>query len=163
MDIQRRQLALQESKENKAEQSEKEKSSAVAEVRYDEVLAISSELGDTLDQVSDWSKASRSDIMSAMQKLDKWADKFQSMNKAYREFNLATSKHKRADLSERVEEVIEEVTDKYNKVVKEVREQDKSRELYSLAGSNSEQVKLPKFSGSPGEDFFTFKKKLKQD
>ena len=161
LDIQKRQLALQESKENKAEQNEKEKSSAVAEVKYDEVLAISNELGDNLDQVSDWSKASRAEIMSAMQKIDKWADKFQSMNKAYREFNLATSKHKRDDLSERVEEVIEEVTDKYNKVVKEVREQDKSRELYSLAGSNSEQVKLPKFSGSPGEDFFTFKKKLK--
>ena len=160
LDIQRRQLSLQESKENKAEQSEKEKSSAVAESKYDEVLAISSELEDSLDQVSDWSKASRAEIMSAMQKIEKWADKFQSMNKAYREYNLATSKHKRADLGEKVEQVIEELTEKYNKVVKEVREQDKNRELYSLAGSNSEQVKLPKFSGSPGEDFFSFKNKL---
>ena len=82
------------------------------------------------------------------------------MNKAYREFNMATSKYQRADLHDRVEEVIEETTVKYKKVVEQVRQQDKQRELYSLAGSNSEQVKLPKFSGSQGEDFFTFKKKL---
>ena len=98
--------------------------------------------------------------MTAMKNIDKWSDKFQLMNKAYREFNLSTSKHKKVDLTERVEEVVEELTAKYTKVVKEVRQQDKQRELYSLAGSNSEQVSLPKFSGSQAEDFFTFKKKI---
>ena len=82
------------------------------------------------------------------------------MNKAYRDYNMATSKYKRADLHDRVEEVIEEITTKYNSVVKLVRDEDKTRELYSLAGSNSEQVRLPKFSGRQSEDFFTFKKKL---
>ena len=98
--------------------------------------------------------------MSAMQSLDKWSERYQSMNKAYREYNMATSKYQRTDLHDRVEEVIEETTVKYKKVVEQVRQQDKQRELYSLAGSNSEQVKLPKISGSQGEDFFTFKKKL---
>ena len=64
------------------------------------------------------------------------------------------------DMSDKVEEVVEDTTEKYTKVVKAIRDQDKKRELYSLAGPNSEQVKLPRFSGSTGEDFLTFKKKL---
>ena len=64
------------------------------------------------------------------------------------------------DLSDKVEDLMEDTTKRFSQLVKDVREQDKSRELYSLAGANSEQVKLPKFSGSSGEDFLTFKKKL---
>ena len=41
-----------------------------------------------------------------------------------------------------------------------VQEEDKIRELYSLAGPSTEQVKLPKFSGAAGEDFSIFKSKL---
>ena len=64
------------------------------------------------------------------------------------------------DLSDKVEDLMEDTTKRFTQLVKDVREQDKNRELYSLAGANSEQVKLPKFSGSSGEDFLTFKKKL---
>ena len=160
LEIQKQQLGMLVAKETKSEQSDKDKASAEAEASYDEILATSTELEDALDQVADWSKASRAEIMSAMQKLDRWSERFQTMNKGYREFNMATSKYKRVDLSDRVEEVIEAVTTKYTKVVKEVRDEDKKRELYSLAGSNSEQVRLPKFSGSQNEDFFTFKRKL---
>ena len=39
-------------------------------------------------------------------------------------------------------------------------DQDKKRELYSLVGTPSETVRLPKFAGSLGEDFATFKSKL---
>ena len=41
-----------------------------------------------------------------------------------------------------------------------IREEDKIRELYSLAGASSEQVKLPRLSGAAGEDFSIFKSKL---
>ena len=160
LQIQKQQLELQEKRDNNAEKAEKDKAGAAAEAKYDEILATSAELEDNLDQVADWSKATRAEITSAMQSLDKWNGTYQSMNKAYREYNIATSKYQRLDLYDRVEEVIQETTTKYKKVVEQVRQQDRQRELYSLAGSNSEQVKLPKFSGSQGEDFFTFKRKL---
>ena len=56
MDIQKQQLQLQENRENKAEQVEKEKANAVADAKYDEILAASTELEDYLEQVADWSK-----------------------------------------------------------------------------------------------------------
>ena len=95
-----------------------------------------------------------------MKSLDKYAEKFSSLNAAYREFNFAISKHDQPTLRERIEELIEATTDKYKTFIEDVKKQDKTRELYSLAGANSEQVALPKFSGNTGEDFFTFKKKL---
>ena len=49
---------------------------------------------------------------------------------------------------------------KYKDVIKAIQNEDKTRELYSLAGSNKEQVKLPKFAGAWGEYFATFKSKL---
>ena len=48
----------------------------------------------------------------------------------------------------------------YSTVTKAIKEEDRKRLLYSLVGASSESVKLPKFSGSLGEDFSTFKSKL---
>ena len=82
LEIQKQQLSMLVAKETKSEQSDKDKASAEAEASYDEILATSTELEDGLDQVADWSKATRADIMSAMQNLDKWSERFQTMNKA---------------------------------------------------------------------------------
>ena len=160
LDIKRKQLELQEKLEKKTQDEEKSKANATAYVKYDEILALGCEMDEFLDEVIDWDKATRAEVISAMKNLDKWSDKFGKLNKAYREFNYATSKYMIADLSDKVEDLMEDTTNRYKKLVEQVREQDNKRELYSLAGSNSEQVSLPKFSGSFGEDFFTFKKKL---
>ena len=61
---------------------------------------------------------------------------------------------------EKVEEIIEKTSDLYSSVTKDVKEQDKQRELYSLVRSEADHVKLPKFGGSLGEDFAAFKSKL---
>ena len=66
LQIQKQQLELQEKRENKAEQAEKDRAGAAADVKYDEILATSTELEDNLDQVADWSKATRAEIMSAI-------------------------------------------------------------------------------------------------
>ena len=88
-----------------------------------------------------------------MKNLDKWGDKFSDLNKAYRGFCFATSKYMQPDMSDKVEDLMEDTTKRYKWLVEAVRGQDRSRELYSLAGANSEQVKLPKCLGSSGEDF----------
>ena len=100
-----------------------------------------------MDQVENWNEASRTEVINAMKSLDRYSDKYASLNKAYREFNFAISKHSQPDLSDKVEELMEETSDKYKKFVEDVKKQDKDRELYSLAGANSEQVALPKGHG----------------
>ena len=60
------------------------------------------QLDEHLDQLEDWSKGTRAEIITAMKSLDKWGEKFQAMNKSYREFNTAVSKYPKTDLSEKV-------------------------------------------------------------
>ena len=160
LELKKKQIELLENSSAKAVEEEKEKAKANAQDKYDEILAIGVEMDEFLDQVEDWDKATRAEVITAMKDLDKWGDKFCSLNKAYRGFCFATSKYMQPDMSDKVEELMEDTTVRYKQLVEDVKGQDKSRELYSLAGANSEQVKLPRFSGNPGEDFLTFKKKL---
>ena len=158
--IKEEQLKLVRDNQIKNEKDEKLKANALAQAKYDEVLVISTELDEFLDQIPDWKKASRSDVMIAMKELGKWASKFSELNKAYREFTVATSTYLLPNEQEKMEECLEETTRKYNEVTRDIRDEDRKRELYSLAGANSEQVKLPYLKGSVGEDFVTFKEKL---
>ena len=160
LEIKRKQVELLERSSKKAEEEERENAAASAQDQYDEILAVGIEMDEFLDQVDDWTKASRAEVITAMRNIEKWAEKFSSLNKAYRGFCLATSKYMQPDLSDKVEDLMEDTTKRYKKMVEDIKEQDKSRELYSLAGANTEQVKLPKFSGRSGEDFLTFRKKL---
>ena len=62
--------------------------------------------------------------------------------------------------SVKVEEIMDKTTTKYREVTAAVEEEDKTRELYSLADSNKEQDELTMFGGEAGEDFSTLKAKL---
>ena len=132
----------------------------MAQSKYDEILSLSMEMDDFLDKHDDWKTAPRSEVIEAMKSLDKWALKFSEMNKAHREFALATSNFMLPNESDKVEETIEDTSRRYREVIEAIKEEDKKRELYSLAGANSDQVKLPKFGGGMGEDFVSFKTKL---
>ena len=154
------QLNLMKQSQTRSEKAEKEKANALAQSKYDEILTLSIELDEFLDKTVDWSKASRSDVVTAMKSLDKWDAKFADLNKAHRDFVMATSIYSLPEESQKVEDIIEETTEKYKRVITDIQTEDKNRELYSLAGTNKEQVKLPKFGGSASEDFATFKAKL---
>ena len=143
-----------------SEEAEKDKAHAIALSNYEEILSVSEDLDESLDKIKDWSKASRSEVMTGMKSLEKWSSKFAELNKAYREFVLATSKYQLPDEPEKVECAVAATTERYKEVTAAVNDQDTMRELYSLAGSNKEQVRLPKFGGSSSEDFATFKSKL---
>ena len=73
-------------------------------------MLLSTELDTFTDKITDWSKASRSEVMTAMKSLEKWNLKFSDMNKAHREFGIATSTYLLPDEAERVEQIIEETT-----------------------------------------------------
>ena len=55
---------------------------------------------------------------------------------------------------------IQSKTRRYKEVTAAIEEEDKLRELYSLAGNKKEQVEMPKFGGGVREDLSTFKAKL---
>ena len=158
--LKERQIELMEENQIKADKEKKTKANAVANSKYEEIMLVSTELDDCLDKITDWGKATRSEVMTAMKSIETWGQKFSTLNKAHREFTMATSTYMLPDESTRVEEVIEETTKKFKEVTEAIELEDKKRELYSLAGSNKEQVKLPRFGGSSGEDFSTFKSKL---
>ena len=167
IEIRERELKLKEEQvdllrksQSKLERTERTKANALAQSKYEEILHVSSEIEEFIDKVTDWSKATRSEVMTAMKSLEKWSIKFDDLNRAHREFILATSDYMLPSESQSVEEVMPEITKKYKDVVAAIQHEDKIRELYSLAGSNKEQVKLPKFAGAAGEDFATFKSKL---
>ena len=158
--LKKEQIELMKKSQSKTEEGEKAKANAVAMSKYDEIMLISTEFDDFLDKVPDWTKASRAEVMTGMKNLEKWGQKFNELNKAHREFVLATSTYMLPNESDKVEEILEDTTSRYKEVTRAIEEEDKKRELYSLAGSNKEQVKLPGFGGIAGEDFSTFKAKL---
>ena len=138
----------------------KAKANALAQSKYDEILAYSVDLNDSLSEIEDWSEATRAQVITGMKSLKEWSLSYNNLNNAHRAFKLATSKFPLADVAEKVEEIMEEMADLYSSTTKNVKEQDKERELYSLVGSRAEHVKLPKFGENPGEDFTIFKRKL---
>ena len=132
LELKRKQIEMMERSSLKAVEEEREKAEASAQVKYDEILAIGVEMDEFIDQVEDWEKASRAEVITAMKNLDKWGDKFSDLNKAYRGFCFATSKYMQPDMSDKVEDLMEDTAKRYKSLVEDVRGQDRSRELYSL-------------------------------
>ena len=154
------QLKLMRQSQTKSEQAEKDKANALALSKYEEINLLSTELDEFLDEEKDWTKASRSEVMTAMKTLDKWSSKFNELNKAHRDFVVSTSIHTLPNEAETVDEIINETTRKYKVVTAAIKLQDTQRELYSLAGSSKDSVRLPKFGGTSSENFSIFKSKL---
>ena len=167
LEIKEKHLALVEENRKKSEEAERTKveterikANAVAQSKYDEILTVSNELDEVLDKVTDWKNATRGEVISAMKSLESWSHKYNDLNRAHREFTIATAEYLLPFETTRVNDLIGETTNKYEEVTAAIREEDEVRELYSLAGAGSEQVKLPRFSGATGEDFSIFKSKL---
>ena len=160
LELKEKQIALMEKSQERTENSEKANANALANSKYDEILVSATELEGYLTEVTDWNAATRAQVITAMKSLDKWATLYSTLNQAYREFTVATTTYPIEEISDTVQQTMDEINELYTNVVKQIRDEDTKRELYSLAGSSAENVKLPKFSGNPGEDFPTFKSKL---
>ena len=160
LELKERQLVLMENEKKSRHSDEKVKSNAIAQSKYDEIIALASELEGYLNEVSDWSSASRAEVIAGMKSLDKWGKLYSDLNKAQRDFNVSTASFPLPEENEKVVETIHDMDELYSTVTKAIQEEDRKRLLYSLVGASSESVRLPKFSGSLGEDFSTFKSKL---
>ena len=100
---------------------------AIAQAKYDEILAIAIELEDFLDKVPDWEKATRAEVMTAMKSLDKWSQRYNDLNKAHRDFTVATATFTLPGETEKVEETMQEMINKYREVTEAIQEEDKKR------------------------------------
>ena len=160
LEIKEKQLVLAEESRRRSEEADKSKAKAVAESKYDVILTISIELEEFLDKVPDWKEAARGQVITAMKSLETWSQRYHDLHTAYGDFKVAISTCPLNVEAEKVEEIMQNITNKYTEVTTAVQKEDKTRELYSLAGASTEQVKLPKFGGAAGEDFSIFKSKL---
>ena len=70
LELKRKQIELLEKAAAKAVEEERETASAKAQDRYDEILDIGAQMDEFLDQVDDWDKATRAEVVTAMKNID---------------------------------------------------------------------------------------------
>ena len=106
----------------------------------------------------DWGDASSEEIEEAMRSADDWKnrlckiqDRIYSMKKNVQRYDLSSTELSQStSLMEKLEEEMEIA-------IRDIKEEDDVRGLYSLSESTASDVKLPKFSGKPHENFAKFK------
>ena len=140
LELKERQLVLMENEKKSRQSDEKVKSNAIAQSKYDEIIALASELEGYLDEVSDWSSASRAEVIAGMKSLDKWGKLYSDLNKAQRDFNVSTASFPLPEENDKVVETIHDMDELYSTVIKAIQEEDRKRLLYSLVGASSESV-----------------------
>ena len=62
-----------EKNQKDSEENEKTKANALAQSKYNEILACSADLEDSLNEIEDWSKASQAEVITGMKHLEKWS------------------------------------------------------------------------------------------
>ena len=87
LELREEHLALMKKSQKESEENEKAKANALAQSKYDEILAYSVDLKDSLSEVEDWSEATRAQVITGMKSLEKWSLSYDNLNKAHRAFN----------------------------------------------------------------------------
>ena len=110
-----------------------------------------------------WENASDEKIEEAMHSIEDWKkrmvkvqDRLTSIERNTLKFNL--DKTKLSSTTAFIETLEEEMELK----IRDIKEEDENRGLYSTSRSKAADVRLPKFGGRNEEDFFKFKKEMIQ-
>ena len=158
IDIQKQQLLLQQ----KAADTRKEESLAVAKPLMKLIVERCGQLQDELDQVSVSQLQDGDDqqITRVILKISGWKQQMNSITMLNQDLVTKTalfplSANEQSELTATVERVKASLAD----ITTTAEDEDLSRQLYSLdTGTRIEQIKWPTFNGDPGEDYFKFKK-----
>ena len=109
----------------------------------------------------DWGDASNEEIEEAMRKVEDWnkrlskiQDRIYSMKENVQLYNLSN-----VELTKAVG-MMEILSEEMNIAIRNIKEEDEARGLYSLSKSKASDVKLPRFSGKPHENFAKFKAEM---
>ena len=109
----------------------------------------------------DWGDASNEEIEEAMRKIEDWnrrlskiQDRIYSMKESVQLYNLSN-----VELAKSVS-MMENLKEEMNIAIRNIKEEDEARGLYSLSKSKASDVKLPRFGGKPHENFAKFKAEM---
>ena len=156
--IQEEQLKLQQ----QSIQGKKDQAIAQAKPLMVTIVEKCTELEDEIQVVPITELQSGEDhqVTRVMNKLAGWKSSFESVEKCYQEFEIATAVYKLSNAEhEKVKSSVDRTKSLLTDVVAIAEDQDLKRKLFSLdINTRVEQVKWTVFSGDFGEDFFKFKK-----
>ena len=122
------------------------------------VSAEGKKLDKEVKKYDDWGDATNKEIEEAMRKTENWEkrlskiqDRIYLMKRNVERFNLSSvSLTASTSMMNNLEKEMEIA-------IRDIKEQDEVRGLYSLSKSKASDVKLPKFGGKPHENFVKFK------
>ena len=122
------------------------------------VSAEGKKLDKEVKKYDDWGDATNEEIEEAMRKTENWEkrlskiqDRIYLMKRNVERFNLSSvSLTASTSMMNNLEKEMEIA-------IRDIKEQDEVRGLYSLSKSKASDVKLPKFGGKPHENFAKFK------
>ena len=130
-------------------------------IKAERVDTEGKKLENEVTRYNDWGDATNEEIEEAMRNVEEWKkrlskieDRIFLMKKNVKLYNLTND-----ELTRFVSKVVnleEEVT----KAIKNIKEEDEVRGLYSLSKSKASDVKLPKFGGNPHENFVKFRAEM---
>ena len=116
------------------------------------------ELDNEIKEYDDWGDATNEEIEEAMRNVEEWKkrlskiqERIYSMKKNAQLFDLNS-----VEVTKSVS-IMENLKEEMNIAIRDIREQDEVRGLYSLSKSKASDVKLPRFGGKPHENFAKFK------
>ena len=114
-----------------------------------------------MKEYDDWGDATNEEIEEAMRnieegkkRLSKIQERIYLMKKIVKAFDLSSVK-----LTSSVS-MMETLKEEMNIAIRDIKEQDEVRGLYSLSKSKASDVKLPRFGGKPHENFAKFKTEM---
>ena len=132
-----------------------------ASIEAKRIATEGKELDKEIKRYDDWGDASNEEIEEAMRNIEEWKkrlskiqDRIYSMEENVQLFDLSS-----VELTTSVN-MMENIKEEMNIVIRDIIEQDEVRGLYSVSKSKAADVKLPRFGGKPHENFAKFKAEM---
>ena len=127
-------------------------------IEAERISAEGKELDKEIKKYNDWGDATNEEIEKTMGKIEEWRkrlskiqDRIYLMKENVQLFELPN-----LELTKSVS-MMENLREEMDIAIRDIEEQDEVRGLYSLSKSRASDVKLPRFSGKPHENFAKFK------
>ena len=149
-------------------QKEDQRKKRVAAEACARIITINQSLTELADEFSDhynWEDAPDKDVEAAMGEIKTWKS---SMARCTRETAELEGFIRGYDIAallpdlDRLKLHLERTSRDLERAIKEIKEADEEKGLYTSRKSKSDAVQLPTFGGTPGEDFVIFQEKFKR-
>ena len=125
------------------------------------VSAEGKKLDNEVKRYNDWGDASNEEIEEAMSSIEDWRKRLcKIQDRIYlMEENVDLYSLSSVELAASTS-MVENLDKEMEIAIRDIKEQDEVRGLYSLSKSKASDVKLPRFSGKPHENFAKFKAEM---